>query len=84
MLFLDDTDATYTFKDKQKINRIIKSTVSHMLHFCFPVYILVNYIFEERIFYLSPRIAITASDVTGENQTKKTVADKFIYCKKKE
>ena len=53
MLFLDDADLTYIFKDKGKLNRIIKKySIAHVTFlFSFEIqYLFVNFIFVERMF----------------------------------
>ena len=51
MLFLDDTDMTHIFKDKGKLNTIIKNHPIAVTFFFFEIhYLFVDFIFEERTF----------------------------------
>ena len=52
MLFLDDADLTYISKDKEMLNMIIKNHSIEQVTFLFffeILYLLVNFIFEERM-----------------------------------
>ena len=83
LLFLDDAYITHISKDKWKLNTIIKNHPIEYVTFLFSFeiqYILVNFIFEERMFYLLPGIAKLS--VIGKNQRKKNGEEKFDYCEK--